>query len=94
MFSEEDEKDKDFLADSIVQELGDHSLTLSHSREISLDDLKKLKLKIVEIEEDPDLQDLILSVHYACIITLADSGAYKIIQNQNNQAIIQHIHQS
>jgi len=49
----------------------------------------KLKLKILPLESDNDLQDKVLSVHHACIISLTQTPAYKIIENQDGKAFIQ-----
>jgi len=46
-------------------------------------------LNIEMLEEDPELQDAILTVHHACIHTLSSTGAYKIIENHVGTAFIQ-----
>lgn len=82
----------DTKADLIINELGDHSLTLSHNRHISRDNAKhKLKLNINCLEEDDKLQDLVLSTHHSCIITLTQTPAYKIIENQLDVGYIQNV---
>jgi hypothetical protein len=75
-------------ASKIVLELGDHALTRSHSRHISMDKAKETGLKIVELEQDPRLQDAVLSLHHACIQTLAGTAAIKIIENHKGVASI------
>jgi membrane-bound ClpP family serine protease len=82
--------DKDNKVSTILAELGSHALTLSHDRHLHVDILKdKLGLKIVPLENDNVLQDLVLSVHHACIITLTQTPAYKLIENQEGKAYIQ-----
>lgn len=68
-------------ADNIITELGDHALTKSHDRHISIDRARGLGLRIRALEDDPELQDAVLSVHHACIHTLSATTAYKIIEN-------------
>lgn len=76
----------------IVRDLGDHALQKSHSRHISLDAAKRIGLEVDAMETlipgDPaksqELQDAILSVHHACIITFMRTDAYKIIENHNS----------
>jgi hypothetical protein len=46
-------------------------------------------LKVIDLEEDQELQEKVLSVHHACIHTLSSTGAFKIIENQNQVAFIQ-----
>lgn len=87
MFKDEDNvKDK---IDSIVEELGDHALTKSHARHLSLDKCKEIGLKITALEDDDALQNAVLSVHHACIHTLSSTDAYKIIENHDGIAFIQ-----
>lgn len=88
MFSNDGAKDAKVAA--IIAELGSHALTLSHDRHLSIDILKgKLGLNILELESDPDLQDKVLSVHHSSIITLTQTAAFKLIENQEGKAFIQ-----
>lgn len=82
------DSDANAKAIRIVKELGDHSLTLSHSRHVSLDEAKKMGIKVVELEADPKLQDAVLSVHHACVLTLTSTPAFKIIENHKGTALI------
>jgi hypothetical protein len=76
------------VAKKVVQGLGSHALTLSHSRHITRDQARSLGLKIVDIEKPPELQDAVLTVHHACVLTLQSTAAFKIIENQNGTAHI------
>lgn len=60
----------------------------SHARHFTLDDCQKLGLNVVPIEADQDLQELILSVHHAFIITIDNSGAAKLIENHTGARYI------
>ncbi len=82
-------RDKDKLVKVVIQEIGSHALTLSHSRHIHIDMLKKLKMKVVELECDQKLQDAVLSVHHSTIISLTQTNCIKIIENQDGKAFIQ-----
>lgn len=75
--------------DKVVQELGDHSITLSHSRHISLQAAQSVGLAISALEADPILQDLVLSVQHAAITTFNNTPAIKIIENDRGSAAIQ-----
>jgi len=74
---------------SILTELADHALTKSHARHLSAKKCMDIGLKIVQLESDQELQDHVLSLHHACIHTLAATPAFKIIENQNAVAFIQ-----
>lgn len=81
----------DSIAKTIADTLGDHSLTKSHSRHLHSDYLKTLGLKILDLEADQKLQDLVLSIHHSTIITFTNSNAVKIIENQNGVSFINNI---
>lgn len=87
MFSDDDKKDE--KANNIVNELGSHALTLSHDRHLAPDVLKDYGLNITDIESNQNLQDKILSLHHTCIITLTQTPAFKLIENQEGKAYIQ-----
>lgn len=70
-------------ATKVVQELGDHALMKSHARHITLEKAREIGIKVVALEDDPELQERLLTVHHACIQSLAGTGATKIIENQN-----------
>jgi hypothetical protein len=75
-------------ADAIIDELSSHILTKSHARHISMKRAGELGIKVVKLEDDPRLQDAVLSVHHACIHTLTSTPAIKIIENQKGTAFI------
>jgi hypothetical protein len=74
--------DPEKRAENVVSRLSDHEDTKMHSRHIHIDDCESMGLKVSELESDPRLQDLVLSVHHACIHTMSMSAAYKFIENQ------------
>lgn len=72
--------------DRIMTELGDHAITKSHARHISVDQAAAMGLKVTRLEADQALQDAVLSVHHATIITLTMTPAIKIIENDRGIA--------
>lgn len=48
-------------------------------------------MKIIPLEDDPELQDLVLSIHHAFVITFDGSTAIKIIENQNGKRMVLNI---
>lgn len=71
----------------IVEQLQNHAEQKTHERHLNIDDCSSLGLKIVPLEEDNELQDLVLTVHHAYMHTMASSLAIKIIENHDGQAI-------
>ena len=88
MFKSEADEDAEKKIDTIIEELGNHAITLSHSRHLSAEQCKRIGLVIEMMEDDQELQDAILSVHHACIHTLSATPAIKIIENHNGAAFI------
>lgn len=86
-----DSKYKESMAEKVKTELCDHSISLSHSRHLSSRKCKEIGLVVEELENDPVLQDLVLSLHHVTMQTLAMTPAFKIIENQNGQAFIQSV---
>jgi ClpP class serine protease len=90
MFREE--PDAEEKARKVVAELGSHALTLSHARHINIKKAQDLGLKVKAIEDDDALQEAVLSVHHACIQTLTETPALKIIENHLGVAYISSVH--
>ncbi len=76
-------------AESIVAALSSHPDTKTHSRHLSKEACAGLGLKIVNIEDDQKLQDLILTTHHAFMHTFSQTAAVKIIENDAGKAYIQ-----
>lgn len=86
MFSDLDKKDANIRTNRILKKL--NSNNKSHSRHFTYDDCKKMGLNVVQLEGDQELQELVLSVHHAFIISFDGSNATKIIENQNESRYI------
>jgi Serine dehydrogenase proteinase len=74
---------------AIIDELGSNRATQTHSRHIHKAKAKDIGLKIVDLEADDKLQDAVLSVHHAAMITFEQAGAYKMIENHLGSSYIQ-----
>jgi ATP-dependent protease ClpP protease subunit len=92
MFAGSGLKDTDF--ERILEGLENHALTLAHDRHLSAADCHRLGLKILSLEENPALQDAVLSLHHACMVTFMGTAAVKIIENQSGTAFIQLVAQA
>lgn len=90
MFNKEIDTD---LITSIVTSLNEHENSKVHNRHFSADCCKKFGLKIMMMEDDNNLQDAILSLHHAYMITLDSTPSVKIIENQLGTALISAIPQ-
>lgn len=77
------------LIKKVLDEFSDHGRNKSHARHISKEKCKSLGLKIIDMESDNKLQDLILTTHHAFMHTFSNSAAVKIVENQMGVAYIE-----
>lgn len=56
---------------------------IAHSRGIGREKLMPLELKITNLEDDPELQDRVLSIFHSYTHTFSMSSTVKIVENQN-----------
>lgn len=75
-------------AASVVDQLADHSTTLSHARHFSADECVAMGLDIEMLEADQILQDLVLIVHHAAMHALSATGTLKIIENHLGKGFV------
>lgn len=80
-------------AEIVVENISDHGKTKTHSRHFSIDDCKKFGLKIIALEEDSELQDLVLTTHHCFMQTFANAPAVKIVENHLGIALMNFIQQ-
>lgn len=72
----------------VLNELGEHKTTLNHGRHVSAEKAEKMGLNVMRLESDPELQDLVLSVHHAYCLTFTKTQAIKIIENHDQKAYV------
>lgn len=67
-----------------------HADSFSHSRHISAAECKSAGLNIVDLEDDHDLQDAVLSLHHCYMIMFDKFKVSKIVENNIGGCYIQH----
>lgn len=77
--------------DIILKTLNNHQDTMTHARHIPISECEDIGLKIIHMEEDNELQDLILSVHHSFMHTLSQTPALKVIENNLGKVVIETI---
>jgi ATP-dependent protease ClpP protease subunit len=87
MFDKSIQEEKDKI-DVIAKKLNENNDSKYHSRHFDIDWCKEIGLKIIDMEENQDLQDLILSIHHATMITFSLTNSYKIIENHRGTAMV------
>lgn len=73
----------------ILKEFSDHKTNKSHARHISKNKCKEIGVSILDMEENNDLQDLILTVHHSFMHTFSHSAATKIVENHLGVAYVE-----
>jgi ATP-dependent protease ClpP protease subunit len=80
------EPDFEQRAKSVVEFLSDFDATRHHTRHININRCKEIGLNILQMEDDDELQDLILTVHH-CYINAMDTGRVaKVVENDRGIA--------
>lgn len=75
-------------ARAVVKALSSHADTKTHDRHLSADRVRQIGLKVTMMEEDNDLQDMVLTVHHAFMLTLLNSGIVKIMESDAGKMFI------
>ena len=91
MFAKEpDGKDK---ARRIVRQLASYHGNKTHSRHIHAEECESFGLAIEHLEAKGNqaFQDHVLTVHHCFMLTLMNTGAYKIIENQNGATFVKQL---
>lgn len=78
-------------ASRVMNELGDHDQTLTHSRHIDFAKADEIGMNVTALEDDDDFQNAVLTVHHLCMQTLADSPVTKLIENQEGVLFAQSV---
>lgn len=80
--------DSDCVKD-IMKTFSDHRKQKSHSRHISKNQCKDAGVNIVDLEENQELQDAVLTTHHAYMHTFSHTNAVKIIENHIGIAYVE-----
>lgn len=78
------QKKKRKVANSIANKLLNHKNCGSHGRSIKIDDLEKIGLKIIRIDEDPDWSDLIYRIQIIIKFIFSNSASFKLFVYNGN----------
>ncbi|MCY4134627.1 MAG: serine protease [bacterium] len=91
MFASED--DARAKAEAVARVLSDYDQHMSHGRRLGKAQLRDLGLRVVDLEEDDKLQDLVLSIHHSVNHLMNHTGTVKIVENHLGKAFIRRVGQ-
>lgn len=81
MFKNDPNKDK--ISRGIAEWLGNAKNHKTHGVPIFYQDARQKQLKITLLEDNPDLQEKVLSVFHSSIVTIEVTNCIKFVENQN-----------
>jgi ATP-dependent protease ClpP protease subunit len=77
-------------AKRIVKTLTDYKGNKTHERHIHFDECHAMGLNVTALEDDPPLQDLVLTVHHCFMHALMNTDSFKMIENHEGAAFVKH----
>lgn len=75
----------------VIQTFASHTKQKSHSRHISKQECKDVGLTIIDLEENQELQDAVLTTHHVFMHTFSSTLGVKLIENQNGTTYIEQV---
>jgi len=82
------DKNAKATAKQITKSLSNYQRNKAHDRHLHVEDCIDMGLKIKRIEDDPKLQDLVLTVHHCYMHSMMNTSAFKIIENHLGTAFV------
>ena len=76
-----EENDPEPKSRDIANWFADYESFNSHGRRVGRDQVREIGVKVIDLEDDDDLQDAVLSVHHATMHTFSGAPVSKIIEN-------------
>jgi Serine dehydrogenase proteinase len=64
---------------------GDAATFLSHGRPVRRDEAREHGIKVDDLEDDSELQDAVLSVHHAALLSMSTIPIVKLIENNRDR---------
>lgn len=72
-------------AEEIAKELINHSKWRSHGRSIKIGNLEEIGLKIIKVDNDPKLSDIVYRIQTVCRLIFESTTSFKIFATQDNK---------
>lgn len=83
------ESDPKAAAATVADYFANYDLHRSHGIGIDRDHARAVGVHVEDLETDPRLQDLVLSVHHATMHTFAGTACLKLIENQMGRGYVE-----
>jgi hypothetical protein len=83
------ERDAPEKAAAAAEWFGDAATFLSHGRPVRREEAREHDIDVKDLENDPALQDAVLSVHHASLISMSHVPIVKMIENNRDRRFLQ-----
>jgi hypothetical protein len=80
-------------AKDIAEYLNSHNNFYSHGRRIGIDELKAKQVKVIDMRDNPPLQEAVRDLYVAIMLTFEQTGAFRIFENGQKEAMIAQVQQ-
>ena len=74
-------------AEEIAEELANHSRWRTHSRSLGIQDLESIGLKIIELDNDKEIADLVYRIQFVCKLLQESTSMYKLFFSKDERII-------
>lgn len=91
MFKDEPKAKAKQKAKKFADWISRHQSFRSHGRHLSREVLRAKGLKIIDLESDPKIQDLVLSVFHATTATFDGTAAVKLVENHQGKMFVKQV---
>jgi hypothetical protein len=71
-----------------IKALNNHQDTKTHDRHIPADEAERIGLNMKRLEDDHKLQDLVLSIHHAYMLTFVNTKVIKLIESDQGKNFV------
>lgn len=77
----------------VVKELSNPEINKAHNKHLGVDRIVELGVTVEKLEDNPDLQDAVLSVHHCFMHTMTNTSAIKVVESHEGKASVRHVAQ-
>jgi len=78
---------KKMRANSIAKQLCNHTRWRNHGRSIKIDDLKSIGLKVISLDKNTDVVELVYRIQTICKLLCDTSSVFKIMATKDNKIL-------
>lgn len=74
-------------ADKVADEFANHSRWRTHGRSLKISDLEQIGLKVNNLDENPEIADIVYRIQFVCKLLLETTSIYKLFFDVNGKII-------